>query len=129
MTLGGDASAALHALLGAIDAGDAPAARGELATLLVAMGQVAAAAGVMGDTMLVQWKKYGQNDPLRLEVVAETPADRIALAEFVRGVRGGDPGRVAVGYSGVGCGGPHGTEYLGPEQVTFIPAAAEEPKA
>lgn len=48
MPLGGDATAALHALLGAIDAGDAPAARGELATLLVALGQVAAAAGVMG---------------------------------------------------------------------------------
>lgn len=71
--------------------------------------------------MKVQFARAGEGGALHLRVVAETDADRLALAEFHRAV---PPGGPVVVYRDRIIAGPSTAATLGPDGLVFVPQSA-----
>lgn len=70
--------------------------------------------------MKVELRRATKTAALEIRVVAESPADRLALVTFLAGA---NPERTAMGFSSSGssCGMDEVGDNLGPEWVAFRP--------
>ena len=67
--------------------------------------------------------RHSTSDPVCLEVVAETETDRVALADFLAGVKA----PLAITADHYMPGQAANAEALGPAYLRFHPAAPEKP--